>query len=105
MNKNLIRLTESDLHRIVKESVAIILEGFGKGNKYSFNGDGNEDCEFLTYNGHSIGLVDHFNKVVSPCHGYYFPSNRSKGLMNHAKRLGYVYDDPEMPKELNKTLK
>ena len=104
MNKNLIRLTESDLHRIVKESVAIILEGFGKGNKYSFNGDGNEDCEFLTDNGYSIGLVNHFKKEVSPCHGYYWPNKSSKSLMNYAKRMGYVYKDPEMPRNLNKTL-
>jgi len=103
--KKIIRLTESDLHKIVKKTVSTILESYGLGDKYSFNGDGNIDCQFLTDNGYSIGLVNHFKKEVSPCHGYYWPNKYSKGLMNYAKRLGYVYKDHEMPRNLNKTLK
>jgi len=82
---------------------------FGKGSKYSFNGDGNLDCEFLTSTfedgyPYNVGLVNHFKKEVSPCHGYYYPNRCAKGLMNCALKLGYTYVDSEMPSEKNKTL-
>lgn len=65
---------------------------FGKRNKYSFNGDGNLDCEFLTstFNdgySYSVGLVNHFKKEVSPCHGYCYPNRYAKSLMNYALNL------------------
>lgn len=82
---------------------------FGKGSKYSFNGDGTLDCEFLTSTfedgyPYSVGLVNHFKKEVSPCHGYHYPNRCAKNLMNYALRLGYTYVDSEMPSEKNKTL-
>ena len=82
---------------------------FGKGNKFSFNGDGNLDCEFLTSTfedgyPYSVGLVNHFKKEVSPCHGYYYPNRCAKNLMKYALKLGYTYVDSEMPSEKNKTL-
>ena len=82
---------------------------FGKGSKYSFNGDGNLDCEFLTSTfedgyPYNVGLVNHFKKEVSPCHGYYYPNRCAKGLMNCALKLGYTYVDSEMPSTKNKTL-
>lgn len=82
---------------------------FGKGSKYSFNGDGNLDCEFLTSTfedgyPYSVGLVNHFKKEVSPCHGYHYPNRCAKNLMNYALRMGYTYVDSEMPSEKNKTL-
>jgi len=99
---------------------------FGKGSKYSFNGDDNLDCEFLTSTfedgyPYNVGLVNHFKKEVSPCHGYYYPNRRAKGLrspchgyyypnrfakglMNYALKLGYTYVDSEMPSTKNKTL-
>ena len=83
---------------------------FGKGSKYSFNGDGNLDCEFLTSTfedgyPYSVGLVNHFKKEVSPVHGYYYPNKTAKHLMNYALKLGYTYVDSSMPDKLNKTLK
>ena len=82
---------------------------FGKGSKYSFNGDGNLDCEFLTSTfedgyPYNVGLVNHFKKEVSPCHGYHYPNRCAKNLMNYALKLGYTYVDSEMPSEKNKTL-
>ena len=82
---------------------------FGKGSKFSFNGDGNLDCEFLTSTfedgyPYNVGLVNHFKKEVSPCHGYYYPNRCANGLMNCALKLGYTYMDSEMPSEKNKTL-
>ena len=82
---------------------------FGKGNKYSFNGDGNLDCEFLTSklsDGYraSVGIVNHNKKEVSPCHGYHYPNRRAKSLMNYALRMGYTYVDGNMPSRVNKTL-
>lgn len=82
---------------------------FGKRNKYSFNGDGNLDCEFLTstFNdgySYSVGLVNHFKKEVSPCHGYCYPNRYAKSLMNYALKLGYTYVDSEMPSIKNNTL-
>lgn len=81
---------------------------FKRGNKYSFNGDGRLDCEFLTSikNGYSynVGLVNHFKKKVSPCHGYHYPNKCAKNLMNYALKLGYTYVDSGMPSEKNKTL-
>lgn len=82
---------------------------FGKGSKYSFNGDGNLDCEFLTSTfedgyPYSVGLVNHFKKEVSPCHGYHYPNRCAKNLMNYALKLGYTYVDSEMPSKSNKTL-
>ena len=78
---------------------------FKKGTKYSFNGDGNLDCEFLTDgNSYSVGLVNHFKKEVSPCHGYHYPNRCAKKLMGYALKLGYTYVDGEMPSEKNETL-
>lgn len=83
---------------------------FGKGEKYSFNGDGNLDCQFLTQSDFSgykynVGLVNHFKKTVSPCHGYYYPNSTSRSLMKYALKLGYKYVDYGMPEHINKTLK
>ena len=83
---------------------------FGKGSKYSFNGDGNLDCQFLTSTfedgyPYSVGVVNHTKKEVSPCHGYYYPNRSAKHLMNYALKLGYIYKDNEMPAKLNKTIK
>lgn len=76
-----------------------------KGSKYSFNGDGNLDCEFLTDgNSYSVGLVNHFKKEVSPCHGYHYPNKCANKLMRYALKLGYTYVDGEMPSTKNKTL-
>lgn len=82
---------------------------FGKGSKYSFKGDGNLDCEFLTSTfedgyPYNVGLVNHFKREVTPCHGYYYPNRCAKSLMNYALRMGYTYVDSEMPSEKNKTL-
>ena len=82
---------------------------FGKRNKYSFNGDGNLDCEFLTSTlkdgySYNVGLVNHFKKEVSPCHGYCYPNKCAKSLMNYALKLGYTYVDSEMPSIKNNTL-
>lgn len=85
---------------------------FGKGNKYNYalpNGD-KVECEFLTSTfedgyPYSVGLVDHYHKTVSPCHGYYYPNRCATNLMKYALRLGYLYMDSEMPKKLNKTIK
>lgn len=82
---------------------------FGKGSKYSFNGDGNLDCQFLTQSDFSgykynVGLVNHFKKTVSPCHGYYYPNSTANSLMKYALKLGYTYVDGEMPSTKNKTL-
>lgn len=102
--KKIIKLTESDLHKIIKESVKKIIEGFGKGDSYSFYGDGTKDCQFLTKDGYSVGLVNHNKKEVRPCHGYYYPNKCAKSLMKYALRIGYTYVDSEMPPEKNKTL-
>lgn len=80
-----------------------------KGDKYSFNGDGNLDCEFLASTSedgypYNVGLVNHFKKEVSPCHGYHYPNRCAKSLMNYAVKLGYTYVDSEMPSRKNKTL-
>lgn len=80
-----------------------------KGSKYSFNGDGKLDCEFLTSTEggypYSVGLVNHSKKEVSPCHGYHYPNKCARKLMNYAVKLGYTYVDSEMPKKINKTIK
>ena len=83
---------------------------FGKGSKYSFNGDGNLDCQFLTSTfedgyPYSVGVVNHTKKSVSPVHGYHYPNRCAKHLMNYALKLGYIYEDSEMPNKLNKTIK
>lgn len=82
---------------------------FGKGNKYSFNGDGNLDCEFLTSTfkdgyTYNVGLVKHTKREVSPCHGYHYPNRCAKNLMKYALRIGYTYVDSEMPSTKNKTI-
>lgn len=113
MRKTLIRLTESDLHRIVKETVNKILnEGFGKGKKYGYKTKDGEmaECQFVTSTfedgyPYSVGLIDHYKKQVSPCHGYYYPNRCAKGLMKLALKLGYTYVDDEMPAAENKTLR
>ena len=84
---------------------------FGKGSKYEYKDkEGNlVKCEFLTSTfedgyPYSVGLINHFKKEVSPCHGYQYPNRRAKNLMNYALKLGYTYVDSEMPSRKNKTL-
>ena len=93
-----------------KLNIQILNNMFGKGSKYSFNGDGNLDCQFLTSTfedgyPYSVGVVNHAKKEVSPCHGYHYPNRCAKSLMNYAFKLGYTYEDSEMPNKLNKTIK
>lgn len=77
MNNKLIRLTEGDLHRIVKECVGRILNENRR--------DGN--LEFVTgKDGYTNYVIDHDKKEVSPMHGYY--PNAGK---NRAKKLGYKF--------------
>lgn len=84
---------------------------FGKGDKSSYklpNGDVVE-TQFLTSklsDGYrtSVGIVNHYRKEVSPCHGYHYPNRRAKSLMNYALRMGYTYVDGNMPSRVNKTL-
>ncbi len=84
---------------------------FGKGSKYEYKDkDGNlVRCEFLTSafeDGYpySVGLVNHFKKEVTPCHGYHYPNRCARNLMNYASRMGYTYVDDAMPSVRNKTL-
>jgi hypothetical protein len=84
---------------------------FGKGSKYEYKDkEGNlVKCEFLTSTfedgyPYSVGLINHFKKEVSPCHGYQYPNRCANGLMRLAVKLGYDYVDSEMPSEKNKTL-
>ena len=110
--KQTIRLTEGDLHRIVKESVNRILkESYGKGEKYTYKTEdgGAANCEFVTATfedgyPYSVGLIDHNKKEIYPNHGYHYPNRCAKGLMKKALSLGYTYVDSEMPSEKNKTL-
>lgn len=84
---------------------------FGKGSKSSYklpNGDVVK-TEFLTSTfedgyPYDVGLVNHYNKEVRPCHGYHYPNRCAKSLMHYALRLGYIYVDSEMPAVKNKTL-
>lgn len=110
--KRKVRLTESDIHKIVKESIDKILkEGFGRGNKYTYKTEDGDtaNCEFITSTfedgyPYSVGLIDHHKKEVYPCHGYHYPNRCANGLMKKALSLGYTYVDSEMPSEKNKTL-
>lgn len=109
--KQVIRLTESDLHKIVKESVNKVLgEGYGKGEKYTYKTEDGDtvNCEFVTstFDGYpySVGLINHNRKEVYPCHGYHYPNRCAEGLMKYALSLGYTYVDGEMPPKKNKTL-
>ncbi len=79
--KKIIRLTESDLHRIVKESVCRILSEERRG-----------DDEFVKgADGYSQYYIDHKNKTVSPIHGYY----SSKAPKRYAEKHGYRYIEPK----------
>lgn len=82
MNKKLIRLTEQDLHRIVKESVNRILNEIceGVGDEYVKGPDG-----------YSHYYINHRDKTVSPMHGYY----SSKAPKKKAEKLGYRYIKPQ----------
>jgi len=94
MTKKVIRLNESDLHNMVKESVKRILkEGYFKDKPITYDlGNSREDkYQTLRYNGIAVGTVDHTHKTVSPMHGYFYPNPVSKGLMRYAKKLGYEY--------------
>lgn len=105
MTKKVIRLTESDLHKIVNESVKRILkESYSKDKPITYDlGNGEEDkYQTLRYNGIAVGTIDHTHKTVSPMHGYFYPNPISKDLMRYAKKLGYEYAfDDNWEKEKN----
>ena len=76
-SKRLIRLTENDLHRIVKEVVNQMISERREG-----------DHEFVKGNdGYSQYYINHGNKSVSAIHGY--PGAGKK----YAKKHGYKYHD------------
>lgn len=60
-------------------------------SRYSFKGDGNIDQEMFCkrYASDPYIVVDHYNKEVSLCHGYY---GRTAYLKKVAKRYGYKAD-------------
>ena len=95
MTKKVIRLNESDLHNMVKESVKRILkEGYLAKDKpitYDLGNGGEDKYQTLRYNGIAVGTVDHTHKHVTPAHGYFYPHPISKMLMAYAKKLGYEY--------------
>ena len=80
MNKKLIRLTEQDLHRIVKESVYRILSEARKGDDEYVKGP----------DGYSHYYINHKDRTVSPIHGYY----SSKAPKKYVERNGYRYIEP-----------
>lgn len=110
--KKIVRLTESDLHKIVKESVKRVLkESYGEGDKYTYKTEDGDtaNCEFITSTfedgyPYSVGLIDHYKKEIYPCHGYHYPNRCANGLMKKALSMGYTYVDSEMPPKKNKTL-
>ena len=84
---------------------------FGKGNKYEYKDKcGNlVKCEFVTSTfedgyPYSVGLINHFKKEISPCHGYHYPNRCAMGLMKKALEMGYRYVDDCMPEKKNKTI-
>lgn len=79
--KRTIRLTESDLHRIVKETVNRILSEERRGDDEYVKGP----------DGYSRYYINHKDRTVSPIHGYY-SSNEPK---EYAKRHGYRYIEPK----------
>lgn len=81
MNKKLIRLTESDLHKIVKESVYRILSEARRGDDEYVKGP----------DGYSHYYINHKDRTVSPIHGYY----SSKAPKKYAERNGYRYIEPK----------
>jgi len=81
MNKKLIRLTESDLHQIVKESVYRILSEARRGDDEYVKGP----------DGYSHYYINHKDRTVSPIHGYY----SSKAPKKYAERNGYRYIEPK----------
>ena len=81
MNKKLIRLTEQDLHRIVKESVNRILNEVRRGDDEYVKGP----------DGYSHYYINHKDRTVSPIHGYY----SSKAPKKYAERNGYRYIEPK----------
>lgn len=81
MNKKLIRLTEQDLHRIVKESVNKILNEARRGDDEYVKGP----------DGYSHYYINHKDRTVSPIHGYY----SSKAPKKYAERNGYRYIEPK----------
>ena len=77
VEESIIRLTESDLHAIVKEVVNRMISERREG-----------DHEFVKGNdGYSQYYINHGNKLVSAIHGY--PGAGKKYAKNH----GYEYHD------------
>lgn len=69
-----------------------------------FYSDGLVSGWFLTYDGISVGLVNLEMKAVFPMNGRYdYPNPISMYLMRYAKEKGYVYEDINMPKNVNVT--
>lgn len=79
MNKKLIRLTESDLQKIVKETIdRIMIERI----------EPNGEHEFVKgKDGYSQYYINHKNKEVSAMHGYPCAGK------DYAKKHGYKYND------------
>lgn len=76
MTKKIIRLTEGDLHKIVKDVVNQVINERRDGNLEFVKGK----------DGYTNYVIDHDKKEVSPMHGYYPNGGKSR-----AKKLGYRF--------------
>ena len=76
MTKKIIRLTEGDLHKIVKDVVNQVINERRDGNLEFVKGK----------DGYTNYVIDHEKKEVSPMHGYYPNGGKSR-----AKKLGYRF--------------
>lgn len=74
--QTIIRLTESDLHRIVKDVVNQVISERRDGNLEFVKGK----------DGYTNYVIDHEKKEVSPMHGYYPNGGKAR-----AKKLGYRF--------------
>lgn len=86
--KKIVKLTESDLHRIVKECVNKILNEARRGDDEYVKGP----------DGYSQYYINHKNRTVSPIHGYY----SSEAPKKYAEINGYRYIEPKGSAKKNK---
>lgn len=86
--KKIVKLTESDLHRIVKECVNKILNEARRGDDEYVKGP----------DGYSRYYINHKNRTVSPIHGYYSSEEPKK----YAEKNGYRYIEPKGSAKKNK---
>ena len=108
MNKKLIRLTESDLHRIVKESVNKVLNEIGDTPRGQYHLGRSTMRKLMNHDGEGAAEIDNYSKSKGITDGDWMTSPYYRGMASQARYMHSLRgnaDDDMSPDDHKNTIK